>query len=584
MPCIAALPAGWSARAESGSHNGSARFWLDSDVPVATRVEVTLCGAATSAPCAARRRCRATSRGCAGSSRPAAASAEPAHATHLSSLTSECVTYRFAFDGDTNAAAHRRARQRARLPATWAAVDEVSPAIGSLAVRCRRAAVRRGRQVTAMIAAIAWRASSPAWSSARRARSLVTVRRPAPARHPPRVGHRARSPAGSVGASGILVALGLDRWDWGADGLVLHMLAIGMPATMAAAVALRPAGPARLAGDRRARRPRRRAPAVRAVRQRSPCSAATASWCAWRGARASARCSPAAGRAERSPRRQAVRLRRVLEAAGGVYIKLGQIAATRVDLLPGRRLRRARHAPEPGAHRSRVESDRRQCSRRSSVGPSTRCSPSSSGSRSPRHRSGRRTAPVCARARRWSSRSSDPASKTIIERDLAALALLADVAQRRTTFGRRAAVGRDARAVRPEPARRARLPTRGRRDDARWQLARRAPAPVCGCRASTASSARGGCSCRSASRVHRVRLARARRRRRSTASASGRGAAALDPRPGDDARVLPRRSAPGQRVRLRRRQPRPDRLRATGRLDPIQQAAVVDIIVRHGPA
>ena len=31
---------------------------------------------------------------------------------------------------------------------------------------------------------------------------------------------------------------------------------------------------------------------------------------------------------------QAVRLRRVLEEAGGVYVKLGQIAATRVDLLP----------------------------------------------------------------------------------------------------------------------------------------------------------------------------------------------------------------------------------------------------------
>ncbi len=31
---------------------------------------------------------------------------------------------------------------------------------------------------------------------------------------------------------------------------------------------------------------------------------------------------------------EGVRLRRVLEAAGGVYMKLGQIAATRVDLLP----------------------------------------------------------------------------------------------------------------------------------------------------------------------------------------------------------------------------------------------------------
>ena len=48
-----------------------------------------------------------------------------------------------------------------------------------------------------------------------------------------------------------------------------------------------------------------------------------------------------------------VRLRRALEEAGGVYVKLGQIAATRVDLLPGRHLRGAGPAPEPGRRRSR---------------------------------------------------------------------------------------------------------------------------------------------------------------------------------------------------------------------------------------
>ena len=42
----------------------------------------------------------------------------------------------------------------------------------------------------------------------------------------------------------------------------------------------------------------------------------------------------AAGRAERSEEAVGVRLRRVLEEAGGVYVKLGQIAATRVDLIP----------------------------------------------------------------------------------------------------------------------------------------------------------------------------------------------------------------------------------------------------------
>ena len=47
-----------------------------------------------------------------------------------------------------------------------------------------------------------------------------------------------------------------------------------------------------------------------------------------------------------------MRLRRVLESAGGVYVKLGQIAATRVDLLPAEvcdelALLQNRAAPEP---------------------------------------------------------------------------------------------------------------------------------------------------------------------------------------------------------------------------------------------
>ena len=42
----------------------------------------------------------------------------------------------------------------------------------------------------------------------------------------------------------------------------------------------------------------------------------------------------ATDRAQRTVESTGIRLRRVLEEAGGVYIKLGQIAATRVDLLP----------------------------------------------------------------------------------------------------------------------------------------------------------------------------------------------------------------------------------------------------------
>jgi len=30
----------------------------------------------------------------------------------------------------------------------------------------------------------------------------------------------------------IVVALGVNHWNWGADGLILHLLAIGVPTTM----------------------------------------------------------------------------------------------------------------------------------------------------------------------------------------------------------------------------------------------------------------------------------------------------------------------------------------------------------------
>src|SRR5688500_141035 len=45
--------------------------------------------------------------------------------------------------------------------------------------------------------------------------------------------------AGALGwGIAVTVALGVNGWDWGADGLVLHLLAIGIPATMAIAVGL----------------------------------------------------------------------------------------------------------------------------------------------------------------------------------------------------------------------------------------------------------------------------------------------------------------------------------------------------------
>ena len=94
------------------------------------------------------------------------------------------------------------------------------------------------------------------------------------------------------------------------------------------------------------------------------------------------------------------RLRTVLEEAGGVYVKLGQIAATRVDLVPpdvADALTQLQNqvAPEPARRSGR-------CSRPSSARRSTRCSPSSTGSRSPPRRSARPTSPGCAPASRSS--------------------------------------------------------------------------------------------------------------------------------------------------------------------------------------
>ena len=131
-----------------------------------------------------------------------------------------------------------------------------------------------------------------------------------------------------------MLALGLAGWDWGTDDLVLHMLAIGIPATMAAAVMLdllaRPGSLARgeHAGLVIAPQP------LRAIGTRIE---------VFRRYRELLRIARQEGfgpfisagvRAEHATEATGARLRRVLEQAGGVYIKLGQIAATRVDLLP----------------------------------------------------------------------------------------------------------------------------------------------------------------------------------------------------------------------------------------------------------
>ena len=230
-----------------------------------------------------------------------------------------------------------------------------------------------------------------------------------------------------------VIAVGVNGWDWDVDGLFLHLLAVGIPATMAAAVILDLlARPGSLAlGERAglvvAPRP------VRAIRRRIS---------VLRRYRELVRLSREEGfgpflsateRAERSTDPQGLRLRRVLERAGGVYVKLGQIAATRVDLLPvdvcdalaelQNRVAaepRERVAPvleaELGAPVEQVfaEFDWEPLAA-ASIGQTYRA----------RLRSGE---PVVVKVQR-------PDIEATMERDLAALALVAELAQRRTPFG-----------------------------------------------------------------------------------------------------------------------------------------------------
>jgi ubiquinone biosynthesis protein len=230
-----------------------------------------------------------------------------------------------------------------------------------------------------------------------------------------------------------VIAVGVNGWDWDVDGLFLHLLAVGIPATMAAAVILDLlARPGSLAlGERAglvvAPRP------IRAIRRRIS---------VLRRYRELVRLSREEGfgpflsatdRAERSTDPQGLRLRRVLERAGGVYVKLGQIAATRVDLLPldvcdALAELQNRVAAEPkervapvleaelGAPVEQVfaEFDWEPLAA-ASIGQTYRA----------RLRSGE---PVVVKVQR-------PDIEATMERDLAALALVAELAQRRTPFG-----------------------------------------------------------------------------------------------------------------------------------------------------
>ena len=165
----------------------------------------------------------------------------------------------------------------------------------------------------------------------------------------------------------------------------------------------------------------------------------------------------------------------------------------------------------------------------------------------------------------------------MMERDLAALALLANLAQRRTPFGQGVRSGemlaQFADGLRAELDFR----QRGRRDDRDGGAAARAVTGA-DARRCTASCPAGGCSCRSGSKASRSPTLRARRRRVDRAALAEQllratldqimhiGLFHADPHPGN---VF---ALPDGTLGL-------IDFGAVGRLDPIQQSAIVDMMV-----
>ena len=240
--------------------------------------------------------------------------------------------------------------------------------------------------------------------------------------------------AGGLGwGTAALLGLSLSDWDWGADGLVLHIVAIGIPLTMAVAVTIDLLARAWLVGDWRAGGSRLGPRPLRAVQRRVSVARRYKELVGIARREGFGPFLNANAREERTTVPEGVRLRRVLEAAGGVYVKLGQIAATRVDLLPPEvcdelALLQNRAAPEP-VDRMEPVLDRELDGETSQMFESFEWEPLAAASigqtYAARLRSGE---PVVVKVQR-------PDIAEVMERDIAALSLVAEVAQERTSFG-----------------------------------------------------------------------------------------------------------------------------------------------------
>ena len=262
---------------------------------------------------------------------------------------------------------------------------------------------------------------------------VITILVAAAARHPARLGHRAARRRCSAGALAMLVALGLSDWDWGADGLVvaprwrsasrrrwpprspLDLLArpgFAGASASAPASSSRPARCGRCGGA-------------------SPCCAATGSSCGSPAARGSGRSSRRRSRPSArstpggAPRGACSRRPAASTSSSGRSPPRASTCCRPTSATSSPTLQN-RVPPEP---RERIARRARGRARRR---PSSRSSPSSTGSRSPPPRSDRPTAPGCTPGEAVVVKVQRPGIEAMMERDLAALALLADLAQRRT--------------------------------------------------------------------------------------------------------------------------------------------------------
>src|SRR3954451_19511154 len=240
--------------------------------------------------------------------------------------------------------------------------------------------------------------------------------------------------AGALGwGTAVILALALARWDWAVAGLTVHIATIGVPVTMAAAVALDlMARPGTLAVGERAGLVIAPRP-VRAVRARVAVLRRYRELVGLARREGFGPFLTGTHRAERQIDGLGMRLRRVLEEAGGVYIKLGQIAATRVDLFPPEvcaELAELQNRVPPEATediRLVLEAELRQAVR--SVSAEFDWDPLAAASIGQTHTARLHTGEaVVVKVQR-------PHVGEAIERDLAALSLLAGLAQRRTPLG-----------------------------------------------------------------------------------------------------------------------------------------------------